>query len=251
MCKKVNYYIQVYSDNNIEDEYYDNGEQMRGKSGTKLAIFDTFKTKGSDLTGEANRQRAIIAILGSNANPAEKTRTGISQKIAKRHDIAWKNIYSGIFRDLDEILLPMGIAEENGRLPLKRGPKALQEIGIPYYHLTKKGMLVALAISECKNREELMTEFFAQADADEKEFEKVLFGLVDKSPVFTYSIFQRYVKAFCEDKIEELLPFDLSKLHDIADESLVIQKEILMTFAELSEQERAETIAFLDKIASD
>ena len=44
--------------------------------------------------------------------------------------IAWKNIYSGIFRDLDEILLPMEIAEEDGRLPLKRGPKALQEKGI-------------------------------------------------------------------------------------------------------------------------
>ena len=96
------------------------------KSKTKLAIFDTFKTKGDDLTGEANRQRAIISILGSSANPAEKTRTGISQRIAKKQGIAWKNIYSGIFRDLDEILLPMEIAEEDGRLPLKRGPKALQ-----------------------------------------------------------------------------------------------------------------------------
>ena len=38
---------------------------MKIKSNTKLAIFDTFKTRGGDLTGEANRQRAIIAILGS------------------------------------------------------------------------------------------------------------------------------------------------------------------------------------------
>ena len=36
---------------------------MKVKSSTKLAIFDTFKTKGNDLTGEANRQRAIITIL--------------------------------------------------------------------------------------------------------------------------------------------------------------------------------------------
>jgi len=109
-----------------------------GKSNTKLAIFDTFKTKGSGLTGEANRQRAIITILASNVNYVEKTRTGISQRIAKKHGVAWKNIYSGIFRDLDEILIPMGIAKEHGRLPMKRGPKALQELGIPYYHLTKK-----------------------------------------------------------------------------------------------------------------
>jgi len=74
-----------------------------GKSNTKLAIFDTFKTKGNDLTGEANRQRAIITILASNANSAEKTRTGISQRMAKKQGSTWKNIYSGIFRDLDEI----------------------------------------------------------------------------------------------------------------------------------------------------
>ena len=103
---------------------------MKAKPKGKLAIFDTFKTKNQELTGEAKRQRAIITILGSNVNPAERTRTGISQKIAKKQEITWKNIYSGIFRDLDEILLPMGIAEENGRLPLKRGPKALQEKGI-------------------------------------------------------------------------------------------------------------------------
>ena len=104
---------------------------MKGKSKGKLAIFDTFKTKDNDLTGEAKRQRAIITILGSGGNPAERTRTGISQKIAKKQKIAWKNIYSGIFRDLDEILLPMEIAEEDGRLPLKRGPKA-----VSYTHLT-------------------------------------------------------------------------------------------------------------------
>ncbi|AFS83599.1 hypothetical protein [Candidatus Nitrosopumilus sediminis] len=221
---------------------------MKVKSDTKLAIFDTFKTKGNDLTGEANRQRAIIAILGSNANPAERTRTGISQRIAKKHGIAWKNIYSGIFRDLDEILLPMEIAEEDGRLPLKRGPKALQEKGIPYYHLTKKGILVALSINECKNREKLLSEFFSKSEPAEKEFEKVLSRLVKTSPIFTYSIFQKYVKAFCENKIKELLPFDLSKLQDISDESLIIQKEILSAFAKLSKQEKDEAIVFLDKI---
>ena len=57
---------------------------MKAKSGIKLAIFDTFKTKGDDLTGEANRQRAIITILAGNFNPAERTRTGISQRIAKK-----------------------------------------------------------------------------------------------------------------------------------------------------------------------
>jgi len=197
------------------------------KSVVKLAIFDTFKTKGDELTGEANRQRAIITILASNVNPAERTRTGISQRIAKKQEIAWKNIYSGIFRDLDQILLPMKIAEENGRLPLKRGPKALQKIGIPYYHLTRKGILIALSISEITNRENLLKEFFSN---------------------FTYSILQKYVKAFCDNKIKDLLPFDLSKLKEVSDESLGIQKEFLEAFLKLSKKEKEDTIKFLNKI---
>ena len=224
---------------------------MKVKSNTKLAIFDTFKTKGDELTGEANRQRAIITILGSNANPAERTRTGISQRIAKKADIAWKNIYSGIFRDLDEILLPIGIAEEDGRLPLKRGPKALQEKGIPYYHLTKKGILVALSITEVKNKENLMKEFFSLVDSDEKEFKKILTSLMEFSPIFTHSIFQKYVKAFCENEIKELLPFNLSKLSQIPDESLIIQKEILGAFLKFSKQEKDEALDFLNKIIPD
>ena len=221
---------------------------MKVKSDIKLAIFDTFKTKGDDLTGEANRQRAIIAILASNVNPAERTRTGISQRIAKKQGVTWKNIYSGIFRDMDEILLPMGIAEEDGRLPLKRGPKALQEKGIPYYHLTKKGILIALSISEIKNRENLLKEFFSKSESNEKEFEKILSNLLKTSPNFTYSIFQKYVKAFCDKKIKDLLPFDLSKLREISDESLGIQKELLEAFSKLSKQEKDDAIKFLNKI---
>ena len=221
---------------------------MKVKSSTKLSIFDTFKTKDNSLTGEAKRQRSIIRILSSKANPAERTRTGISQKIAKGQGIVWKNIYSGIFRDLDEILLPMGIAEEDGRLPLKRGPKALQEIGIPFYHLTRKGVLIALSIKEIENREKLLEEFFSKSDPKEKEFEKILTNLSKTSPNFTHSIFQKYVKGFCDDKVKDLLPFDLSKLQNISDESLVIQKEILEAFLKLSKQDKDDAIKFLNEI---
>ncbi len=219
---------------------------MKIKSDTNLSIFDTFKIKG-ELTGEANRQRSIITILASNANPAERTRTGISRRIAKRQDIAWKNIYSGIFRDLDEILIPLEIAEEDGRLPLRRGPKALQEKGIPYYKLTKKGVLIALSISEVKNREKLLKDFFSKSDSKEKEYERIITSLLETSPNFTYSIFQKYVKAFCDNKIN-LLPFDLSKLKDVSDESLMIQKEILEAFLKLSKQDKEEAIRFLNEI---
>ena len=221
---------------------------MKIKSGKHLSIFDIFKIKG-ELTGEANRQRAIITILANSSNPADRTRTGISQKIAKEKGISWKNIYSGIFRDLDEILIPLEIAEEDGRLPLRRGPKALQENGIPYYHLTKKGVLVALSISEVKNRGGLLQAFFLKSDSKEKEYERIITSLLEASPNFTYSIFQKYVKAFCENKITDLLPLDLSKLKSIPDESLIIQKEILGAFLKLSKQGKEDVIKLLDEIA--
>ena len=221
---------------------------MKIKSKKNLAIFETFKTKGDDLTGEALRQRAIIAILANNTSAADRTRTGISQVIAKKQGIAWKNIYSGIFHDLNEILLRMEIVEEDGRLPLKRGPKALQEKGIPYYHLTKKGILIAISISEIKDKDKLLKDLFLKSDSREKEFEQILSNLVKTSPNFTYSIFQKYVKAFCDNKITDLLPFDLTKLRDIADESLIIQKELLEAFLNLSKQEKDDAVKFLEKI---
>ena len=78
----------------------------------------------------------------------------------------------------------MQIAEEDGRLPLKRGPKALQEKGIPYYHLTRKGILIALSIKDIKNRESLFEEFFSKSEPNEKEFENVLSSLLKTSPYF-------------------------------------------------------------------
>ena len=145
-------------------------------------------------------------------------------------------------------MIPLEIAEEGGRLPLKRGPKALQEKGIPYYHLTKKGVLVALSISEVKNREKLLEKIFSQSDPKEREYERIIKSLSETSPNFTYSIFQKYVKAFCDNKIKDLLPFDLSKLKDISDESLIIQKEILEAFLKLSKQDKEEAIRFLNEI---
>jgi len=131
---------------------------------------------------------------------------------------------------------------------MKRGPKALQELGIPYYQLTKKGLLIALSISEEKDGEELLKQFFSMSESSEKEFEKNLTNLLQTSPNFTYSIFQKYVMAYCNNKFKELLPFDLSKLKGISDESLIIQKEVLTAFVKFSKRDKDNVVKFLDKI---
>ncbi len=218
---------------------------MAQKMIPKLAIFDTFKTKGQELTGEAERQRSIIVTLATKTNPAEKTRTAISQIIAEKQGVVWKNIYSGIFRDLDEVLIPLGFVEEEGRLPLKRGPKALQEKGIPYYHLTKKGLLIALSLKEIGNKKQILSRFFEQASKEEKEFEPTITKLADISPSFTYSILERYVRGYCEGRFEQLLPFDISRLKTLDDEMIATYKEFLEGVIKLSKQEKQEALGFL------
>ena len=217
---------------------------------TKLAIFDTFKTNPQKITGEAIRQRAIIRHLAEAANSASKTRTAISQTIAEENNILWKNIYSGVFRDLDEILLPLGIVEEEGRLPLKRGPKVLQENGMPYYHLTKKGLLVALSISDSGNRDSLMNEFFAGEyyDTEEVPTQEMIIKLHRVAPRFTFSLFEKYTKAYCDGKMSDLLPFSITNFKKTSDSSSHIQMELLEGFVKVSNSERDNILDFLQKI---
>jgi len=222
---------------------------MKRSTKPRLTIFSTFKTKSNDLTGEALRQRSIIAHLATATNSAARTRTGISQRIAKENGIVWKNIYSGIFRDIDEILVPLGLVREAGRLPLKRGPKALQEQGIPFYELSLEGMLIAISLKELVGREKILKEFFSKAIIEEKEFQEIFQKLATVVPRFTCSIFEKYSRAYCEGRLETLLPFSITKLKKISDESILSQKEFLDAFSELSKTERERTINFLENIS--
>jgi len=215
---------------------------------TRLAIFDTFKTKRQQITGEASRQRAIIHHLSNSTNSASKTRTAISQSIGVDNKILWKNIYSGIFRDLDEILIPLGIVEEEGRLPLKRGPKALQQNGMPFYHLTKKGMIVALAIDSISERRRILKGIVNQANDEEKPAFEIMEKLVKIAPQFGFSVFERYVKAYCESKLDDIVPFTVENVSKSADNSAQIQMELLEGFSKLSKTDRDQTIDFLKKI---
>ena len=213
----------------------------------KLSIFKTFKTKREQLTGEAIRQRHIISHLAREDTSTLTTRTAIAQNIAKKNDLLWKNIYSGVFRDLDEILIPLGIVTEAGRLPLKRGPKALQESGIPYYQLTTKGLLVALSIDDFDRKDSVLNEFLSNAEIKEKEFADTIKTLVKISPKFTYLMFEIYVKAFCEGKLKNLLPFSVSKFQEISDNAFAIQNELLIGFITLSKNKKLNVLKFFSK----
>ena len=175
------------------------------------------------------------------------TRTAMAQSIAKKNGLLWKNIYSGVFRDMDEILIPLDIVVEAGRLPLKRGPKALQEKGVPFYKLTKSGFLVALSIDELENKKSVLDNFLLNPEIKEKEFVDAIKILVKVSPKLTYSIFEIYVNAYCNDKLKNLLPFSISEFYRISRNTFVIQKELLEGFQKLSKPNRLEILNVFSK----
>src|SRR6478735_11371953 len=159
---------------------------MKGKK-NNIAIFNTFKTRRNNFTGEAKRQRGILAHLATEQSPELRTRTSIAHVIAKKHGILWQNIYSGIFRDLDEVLIPSGVVREGGRLPLRRGPRALQLEGVPFYELTEAGLLVASSIEEIDDRLRLLKSYITSMSYTNKDESMMLNGLlllVDIAPSF-------------------------------------------------------------------
>ncbi|HEX5457863.1 MAG TPA: hypothetical protein VFX64_05695 [Candidatus Nitrosotalea sp.] len=216
----------------------------------KLSVFQTFKTKDKEFTGEAMRQRGIIIHLASETLPTRKTRTAIAHKLAEQNGTTWQNIYSGIFRDLDEILLPLELVREAGRLPIKRGPKALQEQGVPYYQLTDSGLLVAASVSDTgKERIRIMTDFFEkESNTKDKDLKKAITTLLDVAPNFVLLLLRKYIESYSEGTIDKLVPFNSEYIKKAFDDALNVQRELLEGFSSLSNSDREPIMSFLKKV---
>ena len=148
---------------------------------------------------------------------------------------------------MDEVLIPLEIVSEAGRLPLKRGPKALQEKGIPHYQLTSKGLLIALSIKESDNKNSILTKFLSKSEIKEKEFADVIMTLAKISPKFTYAMFEIYAKAFCEGKLKNLLPFSILEFQKISQNAFAVQNELLNGFMKLPKTKKDDVLKFFAK----
>jgi hypothetical protein len=209
---------------------------------TTIAIFDTFKTKRNKFTGEAKRQRGIIAHLATEQSPDLRTRTSIAHAIAKQHGILWQNIYSGIFRDLDEVLIPAGVVKEGGRLPLRRGPKALQLEGVPFYELTDTGMLVASSIEELGEKKmEILTKYISSisaADPASKAMREGMLYLIQVSPSFVSKVINEYIYSYSTGAIDSIAPMDAKKLRSVISQHVAVEKELVEAVITMKDTQR-------------
>lgn len=173
----------------------------------KISLFDTFKLT-NQLTGKAKRQRRIIKIIGTTKIPEQRTKVEISKKISIENKQSWKNMYSGVYDDIEKILLPQKIIEEEGRIPIKRGPRLLQNKGTGYYKLTKTGTLFLFCMED--NKAEIdFTEFTQQHDLGEE-----LNLLYQISPALCFLLLEKYVSTCCM-KGEDIVPITLENIGKI------------------------------------
>lgn len=218
-----------------------------------IAIFDTFKTRKDKFTGEAKRQRGIIAHLAIEQSPELRTRTSIAHAIAKKHDILWQNIYSGIFKDLEEILIPLDIVRIGGRLPLRRGPRALQLEGVPFYELTEAGLLVASCIDELgTKRMKLLESYLLSLPAEDQSQRIMCTGillLIRMTPCFVSKIINEYIYAYSRGSIENLTPIDVKKLRYAVSKQITVERELVGAFDMLQEDQK-ETVRNFFKVIS-
>lgn len=211
-----------------------------GKS--TIAIFDTFKTRKNKFTGEAKRQRGIIAHLATEQSPDLRTRTSIAHAIAKQHGILWQNIYSGIFRDLDEVLIPGGVVREGGRLPLRRGPKALQLEGVPFYELTDAGMLVASSVEELGDKRMPLLKSYISSlpsgDQGGKAMKEGMLFLIQAAPSFVAKIINEYIYAYSTGAIGNIAPLDAKKLRSVVYKQIAVEKELVEAMMAMQQDQR-------------
>jgi len=207
-----------------------------------IAIFDTFKTKKNKFTGEAKRQRGIIIHLAMEKNPELRTRTSIAHAIAKNNGILWQNIYSGILKDLDEVLIPSGVVKEGGRLPLRRGPKALQLEGVPFYELTETGILVASSIEELgDSRIKILESYFNGMNvsiSNNEIMKKSILLLLKTIPSFVIKIISAYIYAYSTGTIDNITPITIDRFRSVIKEQISIEREFIESYDVLSQNQK-------------
>lgn len=207
----------------------------------RLGVFEMLKTRTGELSVKARRQRAIIQMLAEKPNPQDRTRTGLAKSLAAVTGSKWQTVYPAVFGDMENVMMPLGIIYEEGRLALRRGPRMMQERGSPYYSLTQSGMVVALALQDVQGRDGIMDR-----TSEMGPHEMALRALAKNSPTIIQYMMERYVEAWCRDGFD-LLPLDLGRIKN--DATLSMCQSLVAAHTSMDEAGRGALEALLKDLA--
>ncbi|MDD9814163.1 MAG: hypothetical protein OXU37_07885 [Thaumarchaeota archaeon] len=219
-----------------------------GEAPGRLAVLDELRTRRGAPTRAALRHRAILLALASGGGPAERTRTGVARRAA-RGGTRWNSAYASVVRSIDGVLIPLGLVEEAGRIPPQRGPGTLHENGIPYYHLTRAGALVAAAFAPDAGVAALLAQALGASGGEEARVGRALGTLAGFAPGLAREVLEGHVREFCEGRERRLLPLTAEKLAAGAGDGARASARFLAGALELGEEDRAHVGALLGAVS--
>ena len=140
-----------------------------------------------------------------------------------------------------KVLIPSGVVKEGGRLPLRRGPRALQLEGVPFYELTEAGLVVASTIEEIDDRLRLLKSYITSMSYTNKDESMMLNGLlllVDIAPSFMSKIINEYIYAYTTGLIQSITPIDMKKFRNAVSNKISVERELVEAFANSHPEEQ-------------
>jgi len=151
------------------------------------------------------------------------------------------------------VLIPSGVVKEGGRLPLRRGPKALQMEGVPFYELSEAGLLVASSIEEVgPSRTKMLESYIGSLPIGAPDYEimrEAILLLIRFVPSFACKIINEYVRAYTLGLIEGITPMDISKLRLVISAQIGLEKELIESFDRLQSDQKVTIRRFINLIS--
>jgi hypothetical protein len=125
---------------------------------------------------------------------------------------------------------------------LRRGPKALQLEGVPFYELTDTGILVASSIEELSdNRMHLLRSYISSlsaSDSDSKIMKESMLFLILVAPSFVSKIINEYIYAYSTGTIDSIAPLDIKKLRSVISKQIIVEKELIEAVITMQQDQR-------------
>ncbi len=157
------------------------------------------------------------------------TRNVLAKLFVEKFMVPQPHAYHYVFKELHECLIPNGIVEEAGTIKPQRGSRILQSSGIPYYRLTKLGVLLAMSVDDLtfEERKELLKSYLITTkilNASEIAFCDQLSVHLQKYPEATLEIVKKGAREFINGKIK-------NPLEIIQDNEQIINKDYQQNFS--------------------
>ena len=148
----------------------------------------------------------------------------------------------GVYEDIEKIFLPQRIIEEEGKIPVRRGPRLLQKEGTGFYKLTKIGKLLLFGIGD-------KVDIDFREYTDEENLGTDLNSLYETNQELCFLLIENYISMNCTNR-EEILPIRSEKFSQTSSQKLRCDLDFVKSMLSISKEEQDKLLEILSRIDS-